>query len=79
MLSEDEVRLFRHNGFLRLSAQLPPSETAALRTATEALTGDPNPNKLKPVLGRADIFWRVATAPLLLDPLESLLGRTLRW
>jgi hypothetical protein len=49
MLSEDEVRLFMHNGFLRLSAQLPPSETAALRTATEALTGDPNPNKLKPV------------------------------
>ena len=73
-LSEDEVRLFRHNGFLRLSGRFPPGETAALRAATEDLSGEPEPNKVKPVLGRADVFWRVATAPLLLDPLESLLG-----
>jgi len=73
-LSEDEVRLFRHNGLLRLSGQFPPGETAALRAATEDLSGEPDTNKLKPVLGRADVFWRVATAPLLRDPLESLLG-----
>ena len=83
-LSDDQVKLFRHNGFLRLPGRMSDETVAQLKEAihtdvaneVEPYVRDKNGDiiRLSQVLDRAPIFREVATSPLVLDSLESLLG-----
>jgi phytanoyl-CoA hydroxylase len=83
-LSPQQIQLFRHNGFLRLPQILPESLVDQLKNAiwedikneVEPVVRNPDGKvvRLSNVVDRAAIFYDVATHPLVLDPLESLLG-----
>ena len=76
-LSDDQVKLFRHNGFLRLPGRMSEDTVAQLREAihtdvaneVEPFVRDKNGDviRLSQVLDRAPIFREVATSPLVLD------------
>lgn len=83
-LSHNQMQLFRHNGFLKLPNRLPKETIAALKEAifedidneVEPVVRDPNGKviRLSALVDRNPIFLETAKSPLLLDPLESLLG-----
>jgi len=83
-LSDDQVKLFRHNGFLRLPGRMSDETVAQLKEAirkdveneVEPFVRDKHGDviRLSQLLNRDPIFREVATSPLVLDSLESLLG-----
>ncbi len=83
-LTAEQVRLFRHNGFLQLEGRLPEELVSRLRQAIDAdvraeaapVARDPGGRvvRLSQVWDRAPVFREAATHPAVLDPLESLLG-----
>jgi phytanoyl-CoA hydroxylase len=83
-LSDDQIKLFRHNGFLRLPGRLPDETVAQLKetilkdveNVVEPVARDKNGDviRLSQVLDRDPIFKEIATSSLVLDSLESLLG-----
>ena len=84
MLSPAQIQLFRHNGFLRLPEVLPEDLVDQLKNAiwddinneVEPVVRNPEGKvvRISNAIDRAPIFHDVATHPLVLDPLESLLG-----
>ncbi|MDE2839094.1 MAG: hypothetical protein OXM03_00530, partial [Chloroflexota bacterium] len=83
-LSDDQIKLFRHNGFLRLPGRMSDETVAQLKEAirkdveneVEPIVRDKHGDviRLSQLLNRDPIFREVATSPLVLDSLESLLG-----
>ena len=83
-LSDDQIKLFRHNGFLRLPGRLPEETVARLKeTVLADVANEVEPYvrdkngvviRLSQVLDRDPIFREIATSSLVLDSLESLLG-----
>ena len=83
-LSPYQLHLFRHNGFLKLPNRLPKDTVERLKDAiwadikneVEPVVRDPNGKivRLSALVERNPIFLETATNPLVLDPLESLLG-----
>lgn len=84
MVSEDQVRLFRHNGFLKLPTRLSEDQVAALRAAIEKDIAAEIPPVVRNVEGRVvrlsrlldrdPVFRATASSPLVLEPLTALLG-----
>jgi ectoine hydroxylase-related dioxygenase (phytanoyl-CoA dioxygenase family) len=83
-LTHEQVRLFRHNGFIKLKDRL-PEETVArlkeaawkdLRGAVEPVVRDREGRvvRLSNIFDRDPIFRETAASPTVLDALESLLG-----
>ena len=83
-LTSEQVHLFRHIGFLRLENRLPKALVEALKEAiwsnireeVEPVVRDREGRviRLSGVVDRDPVFLESATSPLVLDPLESLLG-----
>ncbi len=83
-LTTEQIRLFRHNGFLKLEECLPEEMVAELKAAiwrdidggVEPAVRDADDKvvRLSQVMDRTPIFRQVATRPQVLDALESLLG-----
>ena len=83
-LTHEQVRLFRHNGFLKLKDRLPEETVARLKAAAwkdlrEAVAPVVRDKagqvvRLSNVLDRDPAFREAATHPMVMDPLESLLG-----
>ena len=83
-LTHEQVRLFRHNGFLKLTDRLPEEvvtrlKAAAwkdLREAVAPVVRDKEGRvvRLSNILDRDPVFREAATHPTVLDPMESLLG-----
>jgi phytanoyl-CoA hydroxylase len=83
-LTPEQQWLFRLAGFVRLPDRLPPETVREMREAIEddiAAAREPLVRnaagrivRLSDALDRAPIFRQVATSPLVLDPLEDLLG-----
>ncbi|HZI20635.1 MAG TPA: phytanoyl-CoA dioxygenase family protein [Pyrinomonadaceae bacterium] len=83
-LTQEQVRFFRHNGYLKLPYTLPVSMVEQLKGAIDnALRERIHPYstdefgriiKLSSLAARAPVFMEVITSALILDPLESLLG-----
>ncbi len=83
-LTPYQIQLFRHNGFLKLPNVLPKDTVEQLK---ETILGDIQ-NEVEPIVRapngqivrisalveRDPIFLETASSPLVLDPLESLLG-----
>ncbi len=79
-----QITLFRHNGFMRLPGVIPSGTVKRLREAVRVdvdaavepvVRGDDQSViRISNVLERDDVFWEVATSPLVLDPLEDILG-----
>jgi ectoine hydroxylase-related dioxygenase (phytanoyl-CoA dioxygenase family) len=84
VLTPEQVWLFRIAGFVKLPGVLPPATVQALLDAiwhdidheVEPVVRNREGRivRLSNVLDRAPIFREVATSPLVLDPLEDLLG-----
>ena len=84
MLTREEIRHFRHCGYLKLGGALPPVLVAGLKETivadmaaeAEPLVRDERGRvvRLSQVLDRAPVFHQAAIHPQLLDTLESLLG-----
>ncbi|NKB69531.1 MAG: hypothetical protein GKR89_20875 [Candidatus Latescibacteria bacterium] len=84
-LTNEQIRHFRHNGYLKFDQPLPDSMVSDLKEAiwadieavVEPTTRDSNgrPVRLSQVLERAAIFRRAATFGPALDALQGLLGR----
>ena len=83
-LNDNQIRLFRQNGFLRLPGHLTPETVDRLRNIIlkdieeeiepVARNKESRVVRLSQLLGRDSIFRETATSPLVLDSLESLLG-----
>ncbi|MDA0747700.1 MAG: phytanoyl-CoA dioxygenase family protein [bacterium] len=83
-LTPEQVQFFRHNGFLKLPSCLPGNTVDQLRAAilhdikneVEPVNRDSEGRivRISNVVARDPIFLETATHPLVLDPLESLLG-----
>lgn len=83
-LSEEEIRFFRHVGFLRLNDAIPSHLVGQMRGIVEAhktagiepLRRDKNDNvvRLDNILDRDPVFKSVFTSEIILGPLQSLLG-----
>ena len=83
-LTHDQVRLFRHNGYLKLDGRLPSAMEDSLKEAIwRDMRGEAEPVvrdlrervvRLSQILNRDPIFRQAAAHPPLLDALESLLG-----
>lgn len=83
-LTPDEIRLFRHNGFLKLKERIPDEAVASLREAIwEEIRGEVEPLvrdregrvvRISNLFDRGPGFQQVLAHPLVMDPLESLLG-----
>ncbi|MSS70281.1 MAG: hypothetical protein EXS64_02205 [Candidatus Latescibacteria bacterium] len=83
-LTHEEIRLFRHNGFLKLKDRLPEETVGRLKEAiwkdiqaeVEPVVRDREGRvvRLSNLLDRDPVFQEVLTGPTVLDPLESLLG-----
>ena len=84
MLTREEIRHFRHCGYLKRPDALPPALVAELKetiladmaAGAEPVVRDENGSvvRLSQVLDRAPVFHQAATHPPLLNILESLLG-----
>ncbi|MCE2440459.1 MAG: phytanoyl-CoA dioxygenase family protein [Candidatus Latescibacteria bacterium] len=83
-LTSEQVHLFRHNGFHKLKNRLPEELVEKLKEAiwrnireeVEPVVRDAEGRiiRLSGVVDRDPVFLKTATCPLVLDPLESLLG-----
>jgi ectoine hydroxylase-related dioxygenase (phytanoyl-CoA dioxygenase family) len=83
-LSPYQIQLFRHNGFLKLPNLLPRDTVEQVKNAIWAdiknevkpVARDANGKivRLSALVERHPIFLETVTSPLVLDPLESLLG-----
>ena len=83
-LTHEQVRLFRHNGFLKLKDRLPETLVERLKAAAHqdlregvapiVRNKEGRVVRLSNVLDRDPAFREAATHPVVLDPLESLLG-----
>ncbi len=83
-LTSEQIHLFRLNGFLKLNDRLPGEQVKKLRNAiwrnireeVEPAVRDTEGRiiRLSGVVSREPVFLETATSPLVLDPLESLLG-----
>ncbi len=84
-LTPEQIRLFRHNGFLKLPHLLPQETVKNLKAAAWAdlknevepvvHSPDGQPVRLSQLMDRDNaIFRQVATSTTVLDPLESILG-----
>lgn len=83
-LTREQVRLFRHNGFLKLPGRLAAGSVAALTRAVRdgvrqeraPLVRDAQGRvvRLSDLWGRGPVFRDALTCPQVLDPLEALLG-----
>ena len=85
LLSPEQIRFFRHNGFLKLPHPLPRETLEDLKAAVwseltkevEPIVRGPDgtPVRISQILDRkTTLFRRVAASPAVLDPLESILG-----
>ena len=85
LLTPEQIRLFRHNGFLKLPHPLPQETVENLKTAiwtdlkneVEPIVHSPDGQavRISQLMDRSTpIFRQVATSPPVLDPLESILG-----
>jgi ectoine hydroxylase-related dioxygenase (phytanoyl-CoA dioxygenase family) len=83
-LTPEQVLLFRHNGYHKLQNRLPEELVERLKTAiwtdikneVEPIVRNREGRvvRISNVMDRAPIFREAAASPLVLDPLESLLG-----
>lgn len=83
-LTLEQVRLFRHNGFLKLPRRLPSETVAALKETVlrhidegiEPVVRDRQGRgvRISALWERGSVFREALTAPEVLDPLEALLG-----
>lgn len=83
-LTHEQIRLFRHNGFIKLKDRLPEETVARLKEAVwKDIRGEVEPVvrdrerrvvRLSNILDRDPVFREAISSPLVLDPLESLLG-----
>lgn len=83
-LSQEQIRFFRHSGFLRLRETIPSQNVEQMREIMEAhrsaevepLRRDENRNvvRLENLLNRDPVFKSVFTSETILGPLQSLLG-----
>jgi phytanoyl-CoA hydroxylase len=83
-LTFEQVQLFRHNGYLKLRDRLPEPMVERLKEVirrdiqaeAEPVARDREGRvvRISSILDRDPIFREAATSPLVLDPLESLLG-----
>jgi phytanoyl-CoA hydroxylase len=83
-LTSEQIRLFRHNGFLKLPEPIPEEAVTRLRDAiwhdvraeVEPVVRDRQGRvvRLSNLWDRDPIFRETVTSPVLLDALESLLG-----
>ena len=83
-LTSEQVHLFRHNGFLKLENRLPGEQVEKLkktilrnfREEVEPVVRDREGRvvRISGVVDREPVFFETASSPLVLDPLESLLG-----
>src|SRR5438876_1422477 len=80
----EQVQFFRHNGYFKLKERLPERTVEQLkesiwndiRAEKEPVARDREGRvvRISNILDRDPIFREVATSPLVLDPLEALLG-----
>ncbi len=83
-LTSEQVHLFRHNGFLKLENRLPEEQVEKLKkTILRNFQEEVQPVvrdregrvvRISAVVDREPVFFETASSPLVLDPLESLLG-----
>ena len=83
-LTQHELELFRHNGFIKLPTRIPEARVEALRQAALAdfaaeiepvsRLPDGTLTRISNVWGRGDIFRGTIVCDEILDPLECLLG-----
>ncbi len=83
-LTAEQIRLFRHNGFLKHPNRLPEDLVDRLKEAVwKDIRGEVEPVvrdregrvvRISSLLDRDPIFLETVSSPLVLDPLESLLG-----
>jgi phytanoyl-CoA hydroxylase len=83
-LTPEQVRLFRHNGFIKLPGGLPPERVAGLKEAiwrdirkeVEPVVRDRQGRvvRISDIWDRGPLFQETLTSPEVLDPLETLLG-----
>lgn len=83
-LSPHQIQLFRHNGFLKLPNRLPEDTVERLKAAVwkninnevEPLVRDSESRivRISNLVDRDPIFLETASSPLVLDPLECLMG-----
>jgi len=84
LLSDEEIRFFRHVGFLKVKDVISPHLVRSMCDMIEAhksaeiepLRRDKNNNvvRLDNILGRDSLFRSVFTSEIILGPLQSLLG-----
>jgi hypothetical protein len=84
ILTGQQIRLFRHNGFLKIPEPLPSTIVDELkrtimediRKEVEPVQRDTDGNivRISSILGRAPIFLEAVSHPSVLDPLTCLLG-----
>ena len=83
-LAPQQVHLFRHKGFLKLKDRLPGEQVEELKKAiwrnvreeVQPVVRDREGRvvRISGVVDREPVFFETASSPLVLDPLESLLG-----
>ncbi len=83
-LTSDQVHLFRHNGFAKLPASLPPETVDCLKETIHSHIRDERApivrdrqgrvTRISNLWNRAPIFNEVLACTEVLDPLEALLG-----
>jgi phytanoyl-CoA hydroxylase len=83
-LTPEQVRLFRHNGFIKLPGGLSPERVTRLKEAVwsdiraeaEPLVRDRQGRvvRISDIWNRDPVFRETLTSPEVLDPLEALLG-----
>ncbi|HTE18518.1 MAG TPA: hypothetical protein VK689_09075, partial [Armatimonadota bacterium] len=83
-LTPEQIAFFRNTGYLKLPARLPEPQVEALtatirggiRDAVEPVKRDPQGRvvRLSNIWAREPIFREMLASPLVLEPLEALLG-----
>ncbi len=83
-LTPEQVHLFRHNGFLKLKDRLSGEQVEKLKKAVRknireevqpvVRNRDGRVVRISDIVDRDPVFLETASSPLVLDPLESLLG-----
>ena len=84
-LSAEEIRIFRHNGYLKLREGLPDPVAQEIRDLAHdhlarevepvVRNGEGKPVRLSKALERDPIFERAVRHPVVVDPLRALLGQ----
>ena len=83
-LTVEQIRLFRHNGFLKHPNRLPQERVERLKegvwkdirgeVAPVVRDGEGRTVRISNLLGRDSVFLETVSDPLVVDPLASLLG-----